>query len=128
MLDHAAHQARRRWSASCCSASCSASALSGRVRTVALSVVVLLGLEGIAANVARPAAALGRPALSVDGWRVVGARAARWHVDPPGAARARSRPHAGGRNTPGPHRLLGAVAYGLGFVSLVGHVYGVRGR
>ena len=96
--------------------------LPGVVRGVALAAVALLGLEGIAANL------LDRPLLSadllyVDGWRVVGP-SGQMALSSGLVLLALALALTLAARHPRAASVLGAVAYGLGFVSLVGHLYG----
>ncbi len=90
-----------------------------------MSTVVLLGLEGIAANV------LDRPMLSadllyVDAWRVVGPTG-QMALSSGLVLLALALALTLAAQHPRAASVLGAVAYGLGFISLVGHLYGSAG-
>jgi diguanylate cyclase (GGDEF)-like protein/PAS domain S-box-containing protein len=92
------------------------------VRLVALAAVALLGLEGIAGNL------LDRPLLSadllyVDAWHVVGPNG-RMALSSGLVLLALALALTLAPQHPRAASVLGAVAYGLGFVSLVGHLYG----
>ena len=99
--------------------------LPAAARTVVLSIVVLLGLEGIAANV------LDRPLLSadllyVDAWQVAGPTG-QMALSSGLVLLALALALTLAAQHPRAASVLGAVAYGLGFISLVGHLYGSEG-